>query len=380
MDKRLKEINLLLSEYAFGRFDRRLSESNRLDEIDAVINGINMLGEELTAITISRDYFTGIFNSVSDMVFVLNSRGIIEEANRSAEQQLGYGSGVLKGMLFSHLHQRGHSFYGSIRKMLREKESVQVNEDFLKRRNETRMPVRINASRFHDQRRRKLVLLTASDTSFQVEAEKMVIRAIIHTQEKERERLAKDLHDSLTQQLSAIKFYVSSITPGIRTKFERDVLLKSNEALTLLIADMRNICFNLMPRTLEAFGLVKAVQEFCNQLLFRMDVEVSIKQGQALPSFTPELSIDLYRVIQEMVGNAIRHGKAKHIGIEFNYRRKTLIIKVCDDGEGFDSGRAAKGMGLQNIQSRVRSHNGRFDVQSTRKNGTTCTLYIPLNN
>lgn len=71
MDNRLKEINSRLSEYSIGNFDNNIKISPRLDEIDAISSGINMLGEELKSITISRDYFNNIFNSVSDMVFIL---------------------------------------------------------------------------------------------------------------------------------------------------------------------------------------------------------------------------------------------------------------------------------------------------------------------
>ena len=79
MDKRFYKIRELLTSYSLGNFDRKLSISSRMDEIDAFIAGINMLGEELKEKTISRDYFNNIFNSVSDMVFVINKLGVIEK-------------------------------------------------------------------------------------------------------------------------------------------------------------------------------------------------------------------------------------------------------------------------------------------------------------
>jgi PAS domain-containing protein len=97
MDKRLNEISFQLSEFSLGNFKKRIDISQKQDEVDAIISGINMLGEELEAITISRNYFTNIFNSVSDMVFILNSKGKIKDANRSAEQQLNYEPGSLIG-------------------------------------------------------------------------------------------------------------------------------------------------------------------------------------------------------------------------------------------------------------------------------------------
>lgn len=379
MDKRLKDINLLLSEYSFGRFDKRLAVSSKLDEIDAVINGINMMGEELKSITISRDYFTNIFNSVTDMVFILNSRGIIEDVNHSAEVQLGYKAGCLQGKAFNELHHDKPSFFHHIKKQLRNQAAVVVNDGFLYQQQGGFLNVRINASRFNDAHKKKLILLTASDTSFQVQAEKMIIRAIIDTQEKERQRLAKDLHDSLTQQLSAIKFYISSITETERKKKEKEILVKSNEALTEVIADMRNVCFNLMPRTLEEFGLVKAVKEFCDHNLRQRHTRFVIRQQQRLPAFSAALSIDLYRVIQEVISNAIRHGQAREINICFSYQRRLLTVSVSDNGKGFDTERPARGMGLQNVQSRVKSHNGRVLLTSKSGEGTECKITIPVN-
>ncbi len=377
MDKRFEKINRLLSDYSTGRFDNRLALSEKLDTTDALINTINMLGEELEAITISRNYFTNIFNSVSDMVFVLNSRGVIENVNRSGEQQLGYEPGSLTGRAFNVLHRTPFSFFYFIKKQLRNKQAVHIDESYLDRKQGGLINVCVNASRFYDAGR-KMILLTASDTSFQVRAEKMVIRAIIDTQEKERQRLAKDLHDSLAQQLSAVKFYIGSIIKHIKRKTEKDILLKSNEGLAAAIADMRNICFNLMPRTLEEFGLAKAVKEFCSHFLNAKATHFIIRQHGELPCLPAGLSIDLYRVVQEMVANAVKHGSASNIYISFSPGQRQLSIKVTDNGSGFNITGVQKGMGLKNVQSRVKSHNGKFYLQSSEGKGTRCRIVIPF--
>jgi len=378
MDKRLREINLLLSEYSKGKFNKRLVLSDKLDETDAVMNGINMLGEELRAITISRNYFTNIFNSVSDMVFVLNNKGVIEDANHAAEEQLCYEAGGLRGKAFNELHQSPRSFFNHIRSQLKHKPAIIMNESFLNKRGGASLPVKIYASHFSDAHKKKLILLSASDTSFQVQAEKMIIRAIIDTQEKERQRLAKDLHDSLTQQLTAIKFYIGSITGKLKSKGDREVLQKSNEALAEMITDMRNICFNLMPRTLEEFGLVRAVKEFCHHLPQPKSTHFIIQQCKRLPAISAAMAIDLYRVIQEIISNSVRHGHAKKVNIDFNYKNKLLTILLEDDGKGFDTSNPSRGMGLKNVESRVRSHNGRFYMESCVGEGTRSAITIPF--
>jgi len=381
MDSRLKEINLLLSEYSLGKFDKRLKISSRLDETDAIINGINMLGDELKSITISRDYFNNIFNSVSDMVFILNSKGIIEDANKPAEMQLQYKPGALIGKTIYDIHKGSDATYlKNLKKQLVKTNTILSNDDILYTSKNARIPVRINTSYFkRTDQGKQMIILTASDITFQKQTEKLIIRAIIDMQEKERERLAKDLHDTLTQELSAIKFYISTITELTRNQRQKALLIKSKEGLNSVIADMRNICFSLMPKILEEFGLVKAVEEFCNHFVYHKHADFLIRQQSELPVLSPELKIDMYRIIQEFINNAVNHGKADKVRIFFSHNRKNLKVILKDNGKGFDINLPHKGMGLQNVQSRVKSHNGALSITSVINKGTSNIITIPLN-
>jgi len=378
MDKRLKEINLRLSEYSLGNFNNRINVSTQLDEVDAISSGINMLGEELRAITISRDYFTNIFNSVSDMVFILNTKGIITDVNKSAEEQLKYEPGSLIGKTISDLNKGNHSYFRNIIKGLKENIPLTDNETFLDTSKGETIPVRINVSNFNDEMKNQFILLTATDIAFQIKAENRIIRAIIDTQELERQRLAKDFHDSFIQQLSGIKFHISSTTYLAKSEKLKVILAKSSEALTEAITEMRNICFNLMPNTLEEFGLVKATQEFCRQFLYNKKTKFIIEQNCELPDFPNEIKIDLYRVIQEFINNSLKHGEATKIMISFNYQKKILKLILSDNGKGFDSKQCHKGMGLQNVKSRVKSHNGTLKIISSIGKGTCYTIATPL--
>lgn len=380
MDKRLTEINFRLSEYSKGRFDGALVLSEELDEVDAIMNGINMLGEELKAITISRDYFNKIFQAVSDMILIVSPGGIIKDVNHVAEQQLEYEKGALYGLSLSQLLKGNMVIFKKLFRQLRIiTEPVSV-DTMLFTKSGGAIHVRINAAPFKDENKKQLILITASDITFRVKTENMIIRAIIDTQEKERHRLAQDLHDSLSQQLSAIKFYVSATAAVTKDKKQKKILDSSSSAMNEVMADMRNICFNLMPGTLAEFGLVKAVKEFCNYSLFCKKTRFIIKQNVPLPNLTPELKIDLYRVIQEFINNAIKHGQAGRIIIAFRYLKQQLLLQLTDDGCGFNLKLAGKGMGLQNVQSRVRSHNGKLEITSEINKGTNYKIAIPLNN
>jgi len=379
MDKRLNQISSILSDYSRGSFDKQLSLSSKLDTIDGISGSINMLGEELKEATISRDYFNNIFNAVTDIVMVINTAGIIEQTNASAEMQLGHPAGFLKGKPLSVIKLKELPHFRRLLTCLKRTKTAQYDHCRLKMGNGAIVPLRVNLVYFHDEQLRYRVLLTATDISFRVKTENLVIRAIIESQEKERARLAKDLHDSIIQQMAGIKFQVSTTAFGIKKISQKQVLLRANNAIGELIAEMRNICFNLMPRSLEEFGLVKAVQEFCGHSFFAGRLKFEIRQPAEFPALPVALSIDLYRVIQEFVNNTVRHSNAKRVIIAFSANRNSLSLLLQDNGKGFLPREARGGMGLKNVQSRIRSHEGKLELVSTPGKGTRCKINIPLN-
>ncbi|KAA9038748.1 PAS domain S-box protein [Ginsengibacter hankyongi] len=381
MDKRLQAINDILSEYAVGKFDRKLKISPRRDETDAIINGINMMGEELRSITISRDYFNNIFDSVNDMVFIVNTNGIIVDANQPATTQLKYEPGSLQGKSLQDLLKSSIDDFRYVLKELKTKQSIISKEGIIYTSKGVRIPVQLNVSFFKRSRSEKqLVIVSASDITSQKHTENLVVRAMIDAQEKERRRLAKDLHDSLTQQLSGIKFHISSTIALMQDPEQQTILQQANTALMAAIKDMRNLCFSLMPTMLEEFGLVKAVREFCKQFGYREQARFLIQQNSRLPELSPAVEIDLYRIIQEFISNALLHGKASKIAISFHSYQQLIRVRLKDNGKGFRINQPRKGMGIQNMQSRINSHKGTLNLKSELGKGSVFTITIPLIN
>ena len=382
MDERFKKINRLLGYYSLGQFDKRLPLSKRLDEVDAFINGVNMLGEELKAITISRNYFTNIFNSVSDMVFILDKKGMITNVNKAASEQLERSVDSLLGISIDTLKTPDRRpLFSEVLKQLKNEKSFASLESTLESACGKSIPVELTAAwLLSEAKRKKGILLRAKDITLQRKTENLILRAIIDTQENERHRLAKDLHDSLGQQLSAIKFYISTLAGTMTDKEGKAILLKSNDALTEVMTDMRNICFNLMPKTLEEFGLLQAVKEIAHKTRYNNQIQFTIQEPNEFPLFSRTVEIDIYRVIQEFIGNAIKHGKATRIQIKFTNYKKSFRITLIDNGKGFDPAHIeSKGMGLQNVRSRVKSHQGELTIHSEIGKGTKYILEIPIN-
>lgn len=381
MDSRLHKINQLLREYSKGNFEKRLEVSQKLDEIDSCIVSINMLGEELKDATISRNYFNNIFNSVSDMVFVLDKKGTIKDINQSVSTQLKYAKHKLIGTSIEELcNDEINSIFKNILKQLSIHNGFVTKTTYFQTCDKIKIPVEITVTWLINERnRRDGILLTAKDVAIKQQTEKLVIRAIIDTEERERQRFARDLHDSLGQQLSGIKFHIGTSAATIKNPKQKLLLKKSNEELIKVQAEMRGICFNLAPKPLREFGLLVAVKELCNQIARGRKIQFIIRHDE-IPALPTDMATDIFRIIQEFINNALRHGKANKIKIIFSCNNENINIDLKDNGAGFDLNKAnGTGMGLQNVKSRVKSHNGEIKIKSALGKGTEYFFSLPLN-
>jgi PAS domain S-box-containing protein len=368
-----------LSAYAGGNFTRSIKISPRYDELDAISESINMVGQELKAVTISRNYFNNIFHSVSDMIFVLDKSGKIMDTNKRVYDHLGYQKeSLLDKKLDALLDPEKDHFTKDILRGLRQRDGKIYSDYYFKTAGGTLLPVRVSASYLIDNTRKKSgILLIAQDRTSQIENENRVIRAIIDTQEEERRRLARDLHDSLGQELIGVKFAVSTLSEECKNKREKKVLQQSDGALDQIIRDMRDICFNLIPKALEDFGLLEAVRELCLDTELTHRITFEIKADDSFPELPRQVEIDLYRVIQEFINNAIRHGQSSYISMCFKNDKDNIFISLQDNGSGFSTNKVAKGMGLQNIESRIRSHKGEMILESSYGKGTRFQIVLP---
>jgi PAS domain S-box-containing protein len=381
MDSRFKKINNLLSAYALGQFDKKLPLSKKLDEVDAFIAGVNMLGEELKETTISRNYFNDIFNSVSDMVFILDHRRQITNINKAVTDRSGFSLQPVKGKNISDILSIPAFITETLlTKVPQKKGDVLQAETVCITKNNKKIPVLLTIAGFKIKENKKAgYIVTAKDITNKKEAENLIIRTITETQEKERQRFAKDIHDSLGQQLSAIKFYISTINSLTNDSKLNDILTKADNALLNVHSSVRSICFNLMPQTLEAFGLVKAVTELCNQMTVPDHLSFIITGDKQFLLSNKSQEITIFRIIQEFVNNALKHGHASRILINFKKYKTSLKIILKDNGVGFKLfDKKETGMGLRNVQSRVASYNGEIKITSSPGEGTKYELMIPI--
>ena len=212
------------------------------------------------------------------------------------------------------------------------------------------------------------------------EARERFTRQLIESQENERKRIAGELHDSLGQNLLIIK---NRALMGIGSGEESAALLEEISGLAgQTINEVRGISYGLRPYQLDRLGLTKAIQAVCRQVqeAARVQVQSSVDNIDGL--LPKDLEINLYRIVQESLNNAVKHAGAARIAVTIKKHDGRLAVEVSDDGTGFLTdqveSRGAGGFGLSSIRERARILGGQASVQSSPGEGTRITAHIPL--
>jgi len=212
------------------------------------------------------------------------------------------------------------------------------------------------------------------------ELERKVISTVIETENKERKRFSEDLHDGLGPLLSSVKLYISGL-PLADEKEKVEMLAYAKELIDESIKSVRNISNNIMPSSLNEKGLIHAIKMFCNKLEYTKTIDIVINNETTTIRYNQSIEIILYRVIQELINNTLKHANAKEIKIEFFEKNEQLKIRYQDNGIGYDINNeldAKQGLGLSNIISRVQSLNGGIKFNRTNQETTEVEIVIDL--
>jgi signal transduction histidine kinase len=211
-------------------------------------------------------------------------------------------------------------------------------------------------------------------------AEKRVINAIINTEENERKRFAKDLHDGLGPLMSTVKMSLSALDERIKDSSGTAILNNTNYLVNEAINTLKDISNNLSPHVLSNFGLSSALSAFIAKINQTKAIEIEFKSNMENKRLESEKEVVIYRASCELINNSIRHSGASRIEIELNKHEKFITLQFYDNGRGFDTSSLdnedTKGMGLSNIETRVRSVDGVFILESTPGKGTSALIKI----
>lgn len=209
--------------------------------------------------------------------------------------------------------------------------------------------------------------------------EKLRFKAVIEAEEKERIRIAKELHDGLGQLLSTAKLNVASLEGNV-DKEDEFLVKNASDLIDNAVSEVRSISHNMMPIALTQLGLISAVKELIGKMndsgLLNVQFESNIENR-----LNSSIEIAIYRVVQEILNNIIKHAQAKEIKIQLKIENQRLKLQISDDGVGFNTNEIdkSKGIGWKSVFSRIAMLNGNIDVNSSQEKGTNLLVSIPVN-
>jgi signal transduction histidine kinase len=203
-------------------------------------------------------------------------------------------------------------------------------------------------------------------------------RAVWRVQEDERRRLARELHDGLGQNLTALKQHLAQVGGPLgeagRAHLDAAIRLCSDA-----LEDTRNLTRLLRPPILDDLGLVPALEWLARAVGESSGLEVVVELGE-VPPLDGELETLLFRIAQEALSNAARHAQARSVLLHLAQRGQELQLQVVDDGRGFDPAAVAArgGNGLGGMRERLRLHDGRLELLAAPGRGTRLRAVVPM--
>lgn len=206
------------------------------------------------------------------------------------------------------------------------------------------------------------------------------MNSMMQGQEAERERIARDLHDSLGGMLSTAKLQLNALGLRSRNAQKMDEYQKAYDLIDESCREVRTIAHQMQPNALTKLGLLPALNDMISKIHAAKGGPLVEFQHYGLDDLqpNPQVALTLYRIVQELLSNAIKHAQAKNILVQLGLHDGLLNITVEDDGQGFDTDTAARGMGLDNITHRVNYLKGDLSIHSIPEQGTSFFINIPL--
>jgi len=217
-------------------------------------------------------------------------------------------------------------------------------------------------------------------TAMEQQQKMVALQNLVAGQETERTRIARDLHDGLGGLFATVKMHLSSLKHTHTALADDELLNRSNELVDSAAEELRSIAHNLMPEVLVKLGLIQALTDFCHNINAEEHLQVSLQAYGFTERLPPETEVVIYRIVQELVTNILKHAQATQAIVQFNRDGNTLHLVVEDNGRGFNPNAAETKphAGLGNIKTRVSFLNGTMAIDSRVGAGTTVTMEFTL--
>lgn len=220
--------------------------------------------------------------------------------------------------------------------------------------------------------RKKIVKIAVEKKNQEIHYQKEILQSVIQTQEEERMRIAQDLHDDISSKLNIVSLNTHLLkTPNLS---EAEFAEITNNIVSLTkkaLENSRRIAHDLLPPVFEKFGLHAAIEELVLEISTAKNVQINYENELEFSALEVNKQLHIFRILQELLNNSMRHGKATSISITFVSKNHQNTCVYTDNGVGFNtnSGNKKRGIGMQNIESRVNFLGGNINVQSEINKG-----------
>lgn len=332
------------------------------------------------ALIISESKFRNIFNNSSDAIIILDRHYGILEANEVFLKMTGYTFDEIRKMKVPDVIADNY-LPGFVDKLIRffQHETLPAVECEIRCKSKVSVPVEINSKLIEFEGEIALVSIIR-DITERRQLENRILDTILSTEEKEREKFARNLHDELGPLLSSIRMYVNSMSTNMDKKKHDFIISQLRKILSEAIQSTKELSNDLSPHILLNYGLVAALEWFNDQIKPYISVTLESNLGDARYSTSLELAI--YRIIKELINNTIKHANAVAITIKLHLILGSIHLMYSDNGAGFPDKWQDKieflGMGMSNIMSRCRSIKAVSKFYNHAPHGMSFEMEVPI--
>ena len=355
------------------------------DEIARLAESFHELAGRLRETTVSRDYLDNLLRSMLNAVFVVRDSPegpVIRSANQAARRLLLRDADGLEGRPLGDILGSGSSRPEWLQR-LRDQGELPPIEKTLVDSEGRRIPVLFTAALVRPAANGDSdVVCVAQDVTALKSAEeelRVLARKLISAQEQERSRLARELHDDITQRLGVLAIDAGKLERTAAGDDARGQAAALKEQAIVLSEDVQRLSRSLHPAILEDLGLPAALRVECAALSKRLDKPVSFASEDPPAWLPPDARLALYRIAQECFHNITRHASASEVNVELSVFDDRVRLVIEDDGRGFAlaEARGRGGLGLASMDERARLTGGALRVESAPGRGVKVTVEIP---
>ena len=211
-------------------------------------------------------------------------------------------------------------------------------------------------------------------------SDRRLLNAIINTEETEKKRFAKDLHDGLGPLLSTVKMSLSALIPMVTDPVGKEILGNTNHVVNEALSSIKEIANNMSPHVLTNLGVASAISTFATKVNQTRSVSIDFRTNMEGERFDTDKEVVMYRAACELINNGMKHSGASKIEMDLHRHQKIITLQYLDNGRGFDTEKLtseeAVGMGIPNIETRVRAVDGVFLIESSKGKGTSALIRV----